>query len=572
MSSIARHYAYNGTRRVHYRRAGEGPPLVMLHASPGSSLTLEPMMNRLSHSFTCIALDTSGFGETDPLPLTQPEIPDYADALADDLSALGLSKFDLYGTHTGAKIALELAVRHPERVRRLVLNGLAIYTNAERADYLANYLLPLEPEWDGSHLVHLWAMRRDMHIFSPWFKRTATRRQAQALPSADRLHAEVIDVLRSDDYRIGYSAAFRYDPTASLAQVQVPALLTATSGDSLSKHLDRLNDISPHITVEKMPQTNQQLDALAGRITEFLAGDSLPAAPPPAEVVPVAGSIRRDYVPSRVGQLLVRRSGVASGRPLVLMHASPYSGETMESLMLALGEDRPVITFDNPGNGDSASAPGLPEIGDLAAILGDGIDALGLTGYDLYGTHTGAMLAMEIAINRPQQVHRLICDGVTMYSPEKTQEILENYPIPMRVSSDGGHMIWGWNLLRDMALWFPWYDKTPACAFPNDLPTPEQLHERFRDWIKSGTTYHKSYRAAFAYPTAERLPLITVPTLHCTSPTDPLRAFLPAASQLTKNSVTAVHPGRRTPEAAAVSHSLYRRFLDEQPLPELPSE
>ena len=53
-----RRYVYAGDRRVHYRRAGAGPPLVMLHASPGSSYVLRPLIELMARSRTVIAIDT----------------------------------------------------------------------------------------------------------------------------------------------------------------------------------------------------------------------------------------------------------------------------------------------------------------------------------------------------------------------------------------------------------------------------------------------------------------------------------------------------------------------------------
>ena len=62
--TIKRHYAYAGERRVHYRRAGEGAPLVLLHASPGSSAGLVSLIEDLAEHYTVIAIDSPGYGES----------------------------------------------------------------------------------------------------------------------------------------------------------------------------------------------------------------------------------------------------------------------------------------------------------------------------------------------------------------------------------------------------------------------------------------------------------------------------------------------------------------------------
>ena len=78
---ITRHFVDVGSRRVHYRRAGKGPPLLMAHQSPRSSAEYEPLMREWGKHFTCIAPDTPGFGQSDPLAIEEPTIDDFADAM-----------------------------------------------------------------------------------------------------------------------------------------------------------------------------------------------------------------------------------------------------------------------------------------------------------------------------------------------------------------------------------------------------------------------------------------------------------------------------------------------------------
>lgn len=562
--TIKRHYAYAGARQIHYRRAGSGPPIVMLHASPGSSWGLESWMLQLGQRHTVIALDTPGYGESDGLGLAQPTIGDYADALPAALDAMGLHKVDLFGTHTGAAIALEVAVRYPDRVRRVVLDGLPAYPPEERDRYLEHYTPSLEPQWDGRHLVTLWSMRRGMYLFSPWFDQTPAARRAVDLPSAETLHGAAVDFLRTGpDYWQGYHAAFRYDALPALAKVSVPTLVSVSGGDSLRRHLERMTDVSAQVTVEPPAGDLDQ------RALEFFQGQPLnaaAAAPAPARA---ADRVTRGYVDTSVGQLLMRRTGPDEGRPLVLLHASPSSSKGLEPLMLQLGGARPVVTFDNPGNGDSAPLPGTPEISDTAAVLLEAIKALGFTDYDLYGTHTGALAAMEVAIADPDGVKHLILDGITLFSPETTAEYLANYVQAMPVRWDGSQLIWAWNFLRDQSLFWPWYNRTEQGTRVGGAPaSPERLQASLVEFIKGGTTYHLNYRAAFAYPTRERLPMLSMPTLICASETDPLREGIEEARQFAPDALVRVTPGRGTPEKASVTLGLYRRFMADETLPE----
>lgn len=563
VTEIKKYYAYVGERRIHYRRAGSGPPLVLLHASPGSSYGLESITRALAGQHTVIAIDTPGYGESTALGLEQPEIDDYAAALTKTLDALNLDRVDLYGSHTGAAIALDFAYQEPTRVRRLVLDGVPIYSPEETVDRLANYTPSLAPVSDGTHLIRGWAMRRNMFIFSPWYDHSVQARRIAEIPSALEFQGMMVDFLRAGpDYYKGYGAAFRYQSLEILPHVTVPTLLDALPSDSLREHIERSKDRPPNVTIgEASPDSTDPEGDLVERILGFLAGDALPDAPPPAPVVPEPGVIRRDYVDTSVGQLLVRRSGVGDGRPFVLLHASPSSSAGLEPLVAAMGEDRPVVTFDNPGNGDSAALAGVPEIWDSAVILGEGIDALGFEEYDLYGTHTGALLAMEVAIARPQQVHRLILDGVTLFTESETADYLANYVRPLQVGDDGGHLIWAWNFLRDQALWWPWYNRTVSGSRISGAASPERLHASYVEFIKGGTTYHLNYRAAFAYPTRDRLPLIKTPTLVGTTATDVLRLGNEEAGQLLPNSELALFPGRATPEQIAATVRQFAEFV-----------
>ena len=83
---------------------------------------------------------------------------------------------DLYGTHTGASIALETAIRGVDRIRNVVFDGLPMFSDAERADHLANYVPPFEVRWDGSHVVWAWNFIRNMTVFYPIVPPGSTRR------------------------------------------------------------------------------------------------------------------------------------------------------------------------------------------------------------------------------------------------------------------------------------------------------------------------------------------------------------------------------------------------------------
>ncbi len=559
--TIERYYAYAGDRRIHYRRAGSGPPLVLLHASPGSSAGLLSLIAELAVGHTVIAFDTPGYGESQALPIDRPEISDYAEALAPMLDALNLTQVDIYGSHTGAKIAMEFSVTHPDRVRRAVIDGIGLYTDAERESRLAHYTPSLAPVWDGSHLTRTWAMRREMLIFSPWYDRSGDARRASQMRSPDELHDMAVDFLRAGSgYWRGYQAAFRYDSEEALAKVTRPTLLVATPGDSLLAHLSRVGKVPDVVRIER-------LATVAPRMLEYLADNPLPAAPPPPAVPVVEGKVRRDYVATSVGRVLIRKAGSENQQPpLLLLHQSPASSRGLEPLLLEMAKDRLVITLDNPGNGDSPALTGKPTITDVARVVAEVVDNLGLDEYDLYGTHTGALIAMEVALADVDRVRRLILDGVPMFSAAETEEYLARYALPMEVRADGTQLLWAWNFLRDGALWWPWYNRTAdGTRLGIGVHAPEVLHEELVEFMKGARTYHLNYQAAFAYPTRVRLPLLGLPVCLCSSDADILAGGMAEAAELAPNNTLISTPGKETATALATTADIYRKFLSTGP-------
>ena len=122
-----------GRRTVGYRRFGEGPPVVLLHASPRSSAAVLPLGLRLASRFTVFAFDTPGYGWSDPLPFERPDAEDYATALIEAFDSLGLGCVPIYGSHTGAAIAVAAGVLYPQRVACVALDGYSCFTAAEQA-------------------------------------------------------------------------------------------------------------------------------------------------------------------------------------------------------------------------------------------------------------------------------------------------------------------------------------------------------------------------------------------------------------------------------------------------------
>jgi pimeloyl-ACP methyl ester carboxylesterase len=273
--------------------------------------------------------------------------------------------------------------------------------------------------------------------------------------------------------------------------------------------------------------------------------------------------LRRGFVDVPGGQVHLREAGRALGRPLVLIHASPGSSLMLAPLIEAFGRTRHVVAPDTAGNGDSAVAlPEAPDIGVFAATHLAALDALGLDRFDLYGTHTGASIAAEIALRAPQRVRRLILDGVGLYTAEEQAEMLARYAPAMQPDLQAQYLMWAWHFVRDTYVFWPWYATDAAHRRPIGLPSAEMLHEKLVEVLKALTTYHKSYRAAFAYDKRARFPLLRVKTLVACARTDMLARMFEELCALLPGAARALTPGIATPDALAETVALFSRFLD----------
>lgn len=258
--------------QVHYRHVAStrGFPLVLLHGAPASSVALVPLLEALGASRPVYAPDCPGMGDSARLPGivadAPPDLAALASAIWQAVDALGLDRVDLYGCLTGARIAVEMAVTAPGRVRRLVLDGISLLDDAERDDYLEHYIPRIAPDQIGSQFNATWHFCRDQYLFLPWYKKDAVHRRAIGLPPADHLHTKVVDVLKSiENLPAILRASLNYPVRERMSRLRVPTLAEAGL-------LEFLSDLSIMQTpmIEPLTASPERLAAKSAEIVEFL--------------------------------------------------------------------------------------------------------------------------------------------------------------------------------------------------------------------------------------------------------------------------------------------------------------
>ena len=108
--------------RIAFRRAGDGPPLVLLHGIYGDSRYWLPQLEELSDRHTVVAWDAPGAGNSDDPPESY-TFAEYADCLAGLLRALDLERPYVCALSYSGGIALELQRRHRDLPAGLILVG-----------------------------------------------------------------------------------------------------------------------------------------------------------------------------------------------------------------------------------------------------------------------------------------------------------------------------------------------------------------------------------------------------------------------------------------------------------------
>ncbi|CAN5771271.1 hypothetical protein BH11PSE13_BH11PSE13_32420 [soil metagenome] len=463
---------------------------------------------------------------------------DVAAALAYDLSA---------------PIAQVIATRHP--TARLLL----VDTESAR-QWVARRVSPpsLALRTDGTHLAALWTHIRDSGMLDPV---SPTRVSKSGSPLADVADLDAAVV----------AAAVKPEGYAALWVCCAEAFDQSDAGDSRTS-------LCTQVETADVPAL------LAGWLSEVPAASATAeaAAPPDGAVAQAATTVRYSYLQLPSGRVHVRRAGNATDtasrggrRTLLIFHSAPGSAEPLEALMLSLAHGREVIACDYLGNGDSdKAAVGIDadiatdiDIATLARHGREVADALGLEQVDLFGTHTGAMIAMEFAIHWPDRVGRMILEAPVLIDPAFAADILEHYLPPLVPDRWGTHLLRAWNMRRDMFLFWPWYQQAREAARVLGTPPLDLLHDWTVGLLKSGTTYDRSYRAAFVYDTRARLPLLPRPALICAGPADMLvegleeaRRLAPAGTRVSATPATVWYPGQ-SPEAVRETIAFYDAFL-----------
>ncbi|MDC0074334.1 alpha/beta hydrolase [Alphaproteobacteria bacterium] len=509
-NSITRHFVtIENKRQIHYRRAGSGPPVLLLHQSPKSSKELIPVMEGLKDIFTCIAPDTPGNGNSDPIGLNNPSMIDYGKNINLFLNALGIDKVCLYGFHTGASVGGSFASQFPERVNVAILNGFVALNNEERDDIMKNYLTPFKPSWDGGHLLWSWARLREQHIFFPWYRISDHTRTMSDLPNPIQIHDNLMEFFRAgDEYRKPYGAAFMFKGDDIAKQFKSPTIICASDWDPTVRFLSRLPENLPsNVKIEKLgDKKGKEVTSWLKEIIKNYATGDTPSIP---SVKIIKNGIWQDFINVDGLQLHLRRSG-ESGSTRIIQHDLGDDNNFLKLMYNSTENNSQCIAFDLPGHGESDSIVGeYKNLDSIIELISNAINKLGIDEFDLIGIEKSSAIALGILNNLSDSAKSLVLINPPSEYQVKQDELDKNSSFYFPPQKYGEHLITCWNFIRDQALFYPWYEnrKENLILNQNSLGV-EYLHQRLFALLKAGESWHDTNLLVNKYDKSKPLSIL----------------------------------------------------------------
>lgn len=264
--SVKRAYVDGPFGQIHLRHAvgevpGDGVPLVLFHPTAMSGNYYRIFIPEIGQFRPVIALDTPGYGESDPPP-EPATIESLAAALIVALEALGFegksTRIDVLGVHTGTLVAAEVALQRPDLVRRVILSGIPLFEGKERQErrtQLVENYATLDKH-DASHIQRFW-------------DNTVERRREGM--SFERAAEHAYDQYRSGQrFWWAFLGVMNYDTASKLASLQQPVLILNIH-DNLQSHNRRSQELIPHARLVDLPELGRDpFDLHAEQLTKII--------------------------------------------------------------------------------------------------------------------------------------------------------------------------------------------------------------------------------------------------------------------------------------------------------------
>ena len=232
---MKRSFADTDKGQIYFYEQGEGPVLILLHPSPQSGRVYWRLAPELAQTFRVIVPDTLGFGLSDPLP-PDATMLGLADCIAQLMDIVGVDKANIFGFHTGNKIAAALASGHPNHVDRLILCGQThslVPGQSERISAFGpitdRYFESKSAEQNAGNAPHAhmqWATEAFADFSRFWWDKRAIETFGYTPDLRRYLSSRIMDSLQAKNSTTAiYSANFEFDFEAALRAISSTTLI-----------------------------------------------------------------------------------------------------------------------------------------------------------------------------------------------------------------------------------------------------------------------------------------------------------------------------------------------------------
>lgn len=213
----------------YFEQAGEGPALVFIHGAFGDARLWEPQWKYFSTCYSVLRYDLRGHGRSGPSDLRRYTMETYAEDLACLFDALGIDSAVVCGLSWGGGIAQAFTVRHPQRVRGLILAGATVSMSLTLGEKLLRYVF--FPKWLMLTTIRMLSVERFVR-FSFWLASLTLGKDwlNQEDRSLDLIRQGMLQIDKNEYLKI-WGAIYGFD-LQKLETIRCPSLVLTAERDS----------------------------------------------------------------------------------------------------------------------------------------------------------------------------------------------------------------------------------------------------------------------------------------------------------------------------------------------------